>query len=123
MRLKLLNLGLLLSSFFGYVEWGGGNSMFLFQGEMEVVRKLITEPISAAHPFTLIPLAGQLALLITLLQKVASRWLTIAGIAGLGLLLLFIFLIGILGSNLKMVLSVIPFILLAIFTVRELFRK
>jgi hypothetical protein len=123
MRLKLLNSGLILSSMFGYLEWGGGNSMFLFKGEVEVLSKLLADPWSVIHPFTLMPLASQLDLLITLFQKKPSRWLTLAGIACVALLLVFIFLIGILGLNLKMATSAVPFIALAMLTIRELLGK
>lgn len=123
MRLKLLNIGLILSSLLGYLEWGGGNSMFLFQGEAEVIGKLFTDPRSVIHPFTLMPLAGQLALLVTLFQKDPSRWLTLVGTAFLGLLLVFIFLIGLLGLNPKIAGSTVPFIALGIYTIRELFKS
>lgn len=122
MRLKLLNLGLILSSLLGYLEWGGGNSMFLLQGEAEVISKLFTEPLSVIHPFTLMPLAGQLSLLFTLFQKNPGRWLTLVGIAFLGLLLVFIFLIGLLGLNPKMAASTVPFVTLAIFTLWDRYR-
>lgn len=119
MKSKLLNLGLILSSLVGYLEWGGNNSMFLFQGELEVIAKLFTDFGATAHPFTLLPLLGQLLLAFTLLQKSPSRMLTFLGLAGVGLLLAFMFIIGVLGLNFKIALSVVPFLALAFITVKH----
>lgn len=82
-------------------------------------RKLFTDFGSAAHPFTLLPLLGQLLLAFTLLQKVPSRMLTFLGLAGVGVLLAFMFIIGVLGLNVKIALSVPPFLTLAFMTVKH----
>lgn len=119
MKSKLLNLGLILSSLVGYLEWGQNNRMFLFQGELEVIAKLFTDFGSAAHPFTLLPLLGQLLLAFTLLQKSPSRLLTFLGLAGVGLLLAFMFLVGVMGLNFKIALSVVPFLTLTFITVKH----
>jgi hypothetical protein len=58
---------------FGYLQWGGGNSMFLFQAEGEVFIKLFTNPAEALHPLTILPMLGQIILLITIFQKKALR--------------------------------------------------
>lgn len=110
MKQKILNGLAVLTLLFGYLEWGGGNAVFLFQAEWEVLRKLFSDPVSAAHPFTLIPLMGQVLLLITLFQREPSRWLTYIGLASLGLLLLMMVLVGVLGSNFKILLSTLPFL-------------
>jgi hypothetical protein len=68
MKSKILNLGLILTSVFGYLEWGSGNHAFMFQAEAELLGKLFTDPASVVHPFTLLPLAGQLMLEITWFQ-------------------------------------------------------
>jgi hypothetical protein len=44
MKRKPFNLGLLLTSLIGYLDWGGNNSTFLFQAEADVLSKLFTEP-------------------------------------------------------------------------------
>ncbi len=117
---KVLNAMLIFSSLIGYLEWAGGTyHLFLFQGEADVLVKLFTDPQSAAHPFTLLPLAGQLALLVTIFQKEPGKILTYLGMAGIGLLLLFILFIGIMELNLKMTLSCLPFVILSILIIRE----
>lgn len=123
MKKRILNGLVVLTSFFGYLEWGTDNRMFLFQGEWEVLGKLLSDPLAAAHPFTLMPLFGQVLLLVTLFQREPSRRLTFVGIACLGLLLVFMFLIGLLSLNYKIFLSTVPFVVTAIFAIMEARKK
>ncbi len=123
MKRKILNGLAVLTSLVGYLEWGGGNSSFLFQAEWEVLGKFVSDPVAAAHPFTLLPLLGQVLLLITLFQREPSRWLTYIGIACLSLLLVFMFLIGLLSLNFKILLSTIPFIVAAVLAIIEVRSK
>lgn len=122
MKRKAYNLGLLLTSLIGYLEWGGNNSTFLFQAEGEILSKLFNEPGSVVHPFTLLPMAGQLILIVTLFLKEPAKVLTYVGIACIGLLLGFMFLIGLFTTSVKVILSSLPFLVLSYFTVR-LYRK
>ena len=117
MKAKILNALLIVTSLLGYLEWGGGNNILLFQGEADIILKLFTNPKSVAHPFILMPLLGQLLLLLTIFQKTPSRILTYIGIGSLGLLLGFMFIIGIISMNFKILLSTIPFLITAIYTV------
>jgi hypothetical protein len=119
---RLLSLALIVTSMLGYLEWGRDNSMFLFQGEFEILKKLFSDPLSVAHPFVLMPMAGQLILLITLLPGVPRRLLTYLGIACLGLLLGFICIIGAISLNLKIFASTLPFIFVAVYTIGS-YRK
>ena len=117
-KLRLLTGLTLLSSFFGYLQWGQGRSAFLFQAEWTVLSMLFTHPMEAAHPFTLLPLAGQALLAAALFRKTPNRWLLYAGIGGIGLLLLVMLLVGVLARNPRIVLSTIPFVALAGVTLR-----
>ena len=119
---KLLNLLLVLTSLFGYLEWGVDNSTFLFQAEYDILTKLITDPNSVMHPFVVLPLLGQLLLLITLFQKEPGKRLTYVGIGCIGLLLGLMFIIGIIGPDIKILLSTVPFIVTATIVVLN-FRK
>lgn len=116
-KAKLLNLGLILSSFIGYLEWGTDQSGFLIETEWMILSGLFTDPMSVLHPFTVIPLLGQILLLVTLFQKTPDRKLTYAGLACLSLLLVFIPVIGILAMNLKIFASAVPFIVIGVLTV------
>lgn len=113
MKLKLLNAGLIIASLIGYLEWGQGNNTFLCVAEGEIIAKLFTDPLSVAHPFTFLPLIGQILLLITLFQKQPKKALTYSGMACIGLLMVFIFLIGILSLNYKVALSALPFLVIS----------
>lgn len=106
---KLINIALLVTSLLCYLEWGGGNSGFLFQLEYELFKQddLVH---SFTHVMVLAPLAGQLLLLLTVFQKIPGRRLTATGIGLLSVLVLMIFLVGILSLNYKIVLSTLPFI-------------
>lgn len=117
---KLLNILTVLSSLLGYLQWGRSNSMFLFKAELDVLTKLFQDPTEAMHPLTLLPLLGQLLLLITLLQKSPNRLLTWIGIGALSSLLGFMFFIGILGLNLRILVSTLPFFIVVFFQVKHL---
>lgn len=121
-KLNLLIVATILSSLIGYLEWGGGNSAFMFEGEAEVIRQFISNPVNAIHPFTVLPLLGQLLLLLVLVWKKYEKWLLYFGILGIGTLYSFILLIGVLSLNWKVFISIIPFFFFAIWTLR-FYRK
>src|SRR6185436_12672127 len=100
----------------GYLEWGQDNSMFLFQGEVEILRRLFSDPLSVAHPLVLLPMAGQLILLMTLIPGVPRRMLTYIGNACLGLLLGFICFIGVISLKFG---STLPFLFTAVYAIRH----
>ena len=119
MKPKILNALLVLTSLLGYLEWGKDNKQFLFQAEVEIVSKLFTDPTSVIHPLTLLPLAGQLLLLITLFQKSPNKLLTFIGIGGLSLLRGLMLFIGIISLNLKILCSTLPFLVLGFITIQH----
>lgn len=123
MKQKLLNLCVILTSLLGHLEWGKDNKMFLFQMEAEIFGKLFSDPGSVLHPFIVLPLFGQLLLIITLFQARPGKWLTYAGIGCIGLLLGFMFVIGIIGLEYKILLSTLPFIIVAFLAVRNLRKE
>ncbi|MBX7108185.1 MAG: hypothetical protein K1X61_06005 [Chitinophagales bacterium] len=110
MKSKILNISLVFTSLAGYLEWGKDNHLFLIQAEMEIISKLISDPLAVVHPFILLPFAGQLILLITLFQKKPGKLLTFAGLGCIGLLLAFMFVIGLISLNIKILASTIPFV-------------
>jgi hypothetical protein len=122
MKARILNVLLVLSSLLGFLEWGEGSQLFLLQAEGEIIAKLFTDPWSVIHPLILLPLLAQILLLITIFQKRVSKIVTYIGIGGLSILLLLMFIIGLLSVNVKIILSVIPFLALAVYTI-NLHRK
>ena len=117
---KLLLIALIISSLVGYLEWNGGNNTFLFEAEYLVFSKLFSDPISVLHPFKIIPLAGQILILISIFQKNPSKKLVITAIASIGLLFIVILLVGILSKNYKILLSVVPFLIFSFFTIKNI---
>jgi hypothetical protein len=120
MNNKIKILFLIITSLFVYLSWGKESAAFLFQMEYEIITKLFTNPTSALHPFTVIPMLGQLLLLITLLQKTPTTILLKTGIGCLLFLIGFVFIIGLLSLRLPIIISTIPFITLAFFTLKSL---
>lgn len=122
MKEKILNISLIVTSLFGYLEWSGNSHSFLFEAERELLLKLFSDPVSAINTFTVLPLIGQIMLVFTLFQKKPSRFLTYAGMLGLGILLGFMFVIGVFSVNYKILLSTVPFIIMSVVTV-QYYRK
>ncbi len=119
---KVLNFLLIVTSLLGYLEWSGDSHIFLFQGEWEIIIKLFRNPLSVLHPFIALPMIGQIILAVTLFQKNPNKILTYISIGSLGVLLVFMFLIGLISLNYKIFISTIPFIVVAVLTVLH-FRK
>lgn len=119
---KILNGCLLISSLFGYLEWADKHA-FLGMVEYDLLFDSKNRTGSLTHPFVLVPLIGQLLLLITLFQKTPNKAITITGLICLSLIMLMLFLIGIMGMNLKMVLASLPFIILAILVIKHNRKK
>lgn len=119
---KAILFGLFLASFIGYLEWGD-NSSFLFVVEWELLKGLINEPMSVLHPFTVLPLLGQIGILVAVFQKKPSKWLVYASIGCLGLLFGLMFFIGLSAWNLKILGSTLPFLVLSVLAVVRLRRQ
>ena len=116
MKEKVLSVLLILTSLFGYLEWGQGQHLFLLQAEGEILLKLWTDPKSVLHPLILMPLLGQILLAITIFQKKPSRILVYIGMGSLSILLGLMCIIGIISFNLKILCSTLPFQVLTLFT-------
>lgn len=116
---RIINICLVLTFLIGYLEWGKGSHIFIFQAEAEIFLKIKSDPLSVLHPFIIIPFCGQVMLLFTAFQQKPNRFLTFAGLACLGLFMLFLFFIGIVSLNLKILLSTLPFIFTGIIALRK----
>lgn len=122
MKIKILILLIILSSFFGYLEWGKDSKMFLIEGEIDIISKLFSNPGSVLHPFIILPLLGQALLIITLFQTKSGKTLSLLGISFIALLILLITFISVISLNYKMFLSTIPFIILSVMRI-SLYKK
>jgi hypothetical protein len=116
---KTLNTLLLLASLIGYLEWSGNNHLFIFEAEREIILKLFTDTNSVIHPLIIIPMGGQILLVLTLFQKKANKIMTYLSIAMLGCLLYLMLFIGIFSFNYKIIISTLPFLFISIAIVRQ----
>jgi hypothetical protein len=111
--LQFINIGLLLAFSICYLEWGGGNSSFVFQAEYELFSSKDKLLSSLTHPIILAGLIGQILLLYSIFSKKPKRWLNTIGILILSPVVLLAFLAGALSQNWKMIAAALPFIILA----------
>ena len=111
---RILIVLLILSFQFCYLRWGGGHSAFIFQMEYELLFSGKTSAGSFIHPAILLPLSGQILLLVSLFQSSPQRWRTLTGVALTSLLVLLMLLAGVLAKDGKMVTSCLPFTLMAL---------
>jgi hypothetical protein len=118
MKPKILNFLLILFSLIPYLEWGKYNNSYLYKAELEIFTKLFTDPMSVIHPFTLLPMLGQVLLLVTLLNKQVNKNLTYIGITGIGLLVSLIFFIGIITLSFKIIIFSLPFLIISFYTIK-----
>lgn len=119
MKSKILNLCLIVTPLVGYLEWGTHNKQFLFEVEGEVLMTLFIHPGRIIHPFIILPLFGQLILIMTLFQQRPAKILSYIGLGCIGLLLFFMFVIGLMSLNLKILISTLPFILSTILVIKN----
>ena len=111
---RLLNFLLLISFVFVYLEWGQNSSVFVFEAEFDILFSGSGKWKSFVHPLILAPFLGQVLLLITLFQKYPNRKLSTIGILLMGLLVFFVFAIGFLSKNVKIILFALPYVLLTL---------
>lgn len=110
---KLSIASLLLSFLICYLEWGQGNSSFVYEVEYQVLFQREATADTFTHPIILLPFCGQLLLVLALFQQKPNRKLVLTGIILMGLLVVLLFVIGLLGKNPKIALSTVPFLLSA----------
>ncbi|MFZ4632585.1 MAG: hypothetical protein ACOYNO_00110 [Saprospiraceae bacterium] len=120
---KPIILILFLSSLIGYLEWGGGNHGFLYELEVVVFQKLWNSPLSVIHPFTILPMLGQIMLLVTLFQTKPKKALFLAGLVCLSTIMILLFVIGLLAMNWKIIVWSLPFLITAVVAVISLRKK
>ena len=114
MKLRFINIGLLLTFFLCYMEWGQGNSSFIFQIPYALFSKMDDLWASLTHPLIISGLIGQLLLLYCAFKSTPNRTVNTIGILILSPVVLLTLLAGALSVNLKMIVSTLPFLTLAV---------
>jgi len=120
---KLLNLLLLITSLFGYLQWGGGHHAFIWQAERDIFLRGVGHTDAMLHPFVLLPLCGQLLLLFTLVQRVPGRLPTLIGLGCLSIIMLFLLFIGIIARSPAIAFSALPFVITGVLVLRGMRRR
>lgn len=123
MKSKILIFLTLIASFFGYLEWGSTNHEFIFETEFHLLSNLFSNPKGVLHPFIILPFFGQLLLLIALFQKQPKRILVLIGIVGMGILYLFLFVVGLMSFKFNILMGATPFVIMGIITIRYFYKK
>lgn len=109
---RLLNLGLLIAFQFCYLEWPN-HSMFVFEAEYDIFSKTESLFNNLMHPIILLGLITQLLLFLGFVLKYFNKKINNIAVLLLSILVLFIFLIGVLDWNYKIITSTTPFLILA----------
>jgi NAD/NADP transhydrogenase beta subunit len=122
-RIKRYCIGLLLTSLLGYLEWGGNQHTLLAQAEWNVITTLLVSPLEAIHPFTIIPMLGQVCLLISLFQQKPTKWLVWIGMISLVFLLGLMLVIGVMSLRWRIVVFTLPFMGTAFFAARYIYNQ
>ena len=110
---RLLNLGLLIAFQFCYLEWPN-HSMFVFEAEYDIFSKTESLFNNLMHPIILLGLITQLLLFLGFVLKYFNKKINNIAVLLLSILVLFIFLIGILDWNYKIITSTTHFLILAV---------
>jgi uncharacterized membrane protein len=105
------------------MEWGKGSNTFVFSiyRELFFVQKDFTGALT--HPIILPGISGQLILLICIIQKSPNRLFNSISVLLLLFVVLILLMAGIASTNMKMIFSDIPFVILSIIYFRKGFRK
>ena len=101
------------------MEWGGGNRSRWPRRSTSCSSNSPFRRIPWTHPLILLPFAGQVLLLVNLFLAKPRRRLGTFGLVLMGVLALMILLVGILSRNIWMVLSILPFLALAVLHFRK----
>jgi hypothetical protein len=118
MPLRVINVALLITSSFCFLEWGKDNSSFLFQVEYEIFRNGFN-PDSIMHPLVFLPMVGQLLLIFSIIKP--TKRITFIGMSMIGILVLLILVVGVISLHIKIILSTIPFLTIVVLV--SLFSK
>ncbi|MCB9251254.1 MAG: hypothetical protein H6605_02200 [Flavobacteriales bacterium] len=113
-RVQILNVVLILCSLIGYLEWGDENHNFVAEIELQILSGLLMDFKSMIHPLILLPLFGQILLLVSLFSKKWFKWLTYSGIISIWSLYVLLLFIGFTSGQMKIFLFALPFNIIAI---------
>lgn len=116
----LLPLAIIVAFSICYMEWGGGNSAFVFETEMTIFKKDTDLLKTLTHPLILLGFVGQVLLLVSAFTEGKKRkWLSRIGISMLSVIVFFVLLAGAMSLNWKQIASALPFGVLAVLFLKQ----
>jgi len=122
MNYRIYNFLLLVTSLTAYLQWGDDHHAFLFQMELEIFKEILSNPMVFFNPVVMIPILGQVLIIIAIILKKSNRYLTYTGIVVIGLLFTLIFYAGILSNYYWIPVSTLPFFTISFLTILH-YRK
>jgi hypothetical protein len=110
---SIILLALLCSFSLCYMEWGGGQRATVGSIQWKILFVDRNPAAVLTHPLILSGLLGQLIILWSAVFPRTPAWATYAGIVLLAVVVLLVLLAGLLSGNARMVMSAMPFLVLA----------
>lgn len=120
---RFINLSLLITFLFCYLEWPPNNSTFIFQGEYEIFTNTKNWVSNFTHPLILLGLIAQLILIHAVINPKINTKLNHLGVIILTPIVLLFFVVGLLSFNYKIMASTLPFLALVVYYVVLARRK
>ncbi len=117
---QLLKFCLVVSTLLPYLQWGDDNHAFVVEIELNFFQNIFSDFSKVAHPFTFIPLLGQILIGLSLLIKKHDNWYLIGGITATSILNLFLLFISILSLNAIMFVSLLPYFILVFLNIKNI---
>lgn len=102
-----------------YMEWGGGQSGFVWDVFIKVLTEKEKLRDNLMHPVILSGLLGMLAMLYCGIAAHSPRKVQLITLLLPGIVVLLILLSGLLSQNVKMVLSAFPYITISLLIIRS----
>jgi cobalamin biosynthesis protein CobD/CbiB len=109
---RILNSTLLVAFQFCYLEWPPNNSLFIFQGELEIASKTNKLINNLSHPVILAGLVAQIILLLGVFYPKLNKKVNLIGVVLLFLLVFLFFIVGVFAKNYKIICSTLPYLVL-----------
>lgn len=120
MSRRIINLVLIISFQFCYLQWPPNNSMFIFQVEHEIISKSENLISNITHPLIITGIFAQMMLILGILFSNFNKKWNSLGVILLGTIVLLILLVGILSLKFKIISSTIPYSLVSIYYFKKI---
>lgn len=107
---RLINIALLIAFLFVYLDWGHDGAEFVWQLEWSIFSGQNISLLSS--PISILAIIGQVLFIIAAVIRQNSRRVTTFAVILLSGIVIIVLIMGLLLSNIKMILSTTPFLIL-----------